>query len=126
MTISREQLKSLPKYVQQHIENIERRMLKAEALASNAYASTEPMATDTILDPHGEFGAAGLPKGRVIRFHHTIIPEYGRVFPHWIDVRTVEDGIQIMGADTIQVEPRAGNTVHIRVSKRWRENGAGE
>ena len=54
--------------------------------------------------------------------HH---PRVRSVFPHWIDVRTVEDGIQIMGA-ALSRSSLVPVTRYTSGEQAWKENGAGE
>lgn len=99
----------LPKWAQQHITNLERRVARLESAAS-----VGPEDSDTFAAVTHELEKP-LGAGTRIRFD---LPggRQGTLRDH-IDARTEDDTLVIVGSDTFQVLPSSSNLVRVRIGR---------
>lgn len=106
----------LPKWAQQTINSLRRRVEDADRRAEDARLATKPEETDTIVGHRIADGVIGLRRGATVTF----LPHPGADEMDWraIQVRTFEGGIQIHGMTNISVSPVSANGVEIKAVPR--------
>ena len=96
-----------PKWVQDEIARLNRRLREAEDVAR---AVSETGEADAYLDCYGKFPRPVVPPGHRVRF-----PLDGLGGRRWIDVRRLGGAIEIMASSGLSVRPSSSNVALLEV-----------
>jgi FtsP/CotA-like multicopper oxidase with cupredoxin domain len=77
-----------------------------------AYQATQAGMSDTLVEPSSIDPHRALPSGTRVRF------VVGKTDREWVDIRVKGDEVQVMAGDCIAIEPRASNTISIKIVQR--------